>query len=48
MLTPVQTNKFKKDIKLAEKQGRPIKKLKAVMAWLVNEEDLDPKFKDHK
>ncbi len=48
MLIPVRTTQFKRDVKLAEKRDRDMSKLKKVMEKLANEEDLDPKYRDHK
>lgn len=48
MLLPSRTTQFKRDVKLAEKRGRNMTKLKAVMTKLVEEEPLDHKFKEHK
>ena len=41
------TNKFKKDLKLAKKQGKDLDKLFEVIDILANGEKLDTKFKDH-
>lgn len=41
------TNQFKKDIKLAKKQGRDIEKLFGVIGILANGETLDEKYRDH-
>lgn len=41
------TNQFKKDLKLAKKQGKNIEKLYSVVDNLANGEPLDPKFRDH-
>lgn len=41
------TNQFKKDLKLAKKQGRDLDKLFEVIDILANGEKLDTKFKDH-
>lgn len=41
------TNQFKKDLKLAKKQGKDLDKLFEVINILANEEKLDTKFKDH-
>ena len=41
------TNQFKKDIKLAKKQGKDIDKLFSVIGTLANGEALDMKFRDH-
>ena len=42
------SNQFKKDIKLAKKQNRDLKKLENVINALQSKEKLDRKFKDHK
>lgn len=41
------TNQFKKDIKLAKKQGKSIEKLFEVVDILANGEALAPKYRDH-
>lgn len=41
------TNQFKKDLKLAKKQGKDLDKLFEIINILANEEKLDTKFKDH-
>lgn len=41
------TNQFKKDLKLAKKQGKNIEKLLAVVERLANGEPLDEKYRDH-
>ncbi len=41
------TNQFKKDLKLAKKQGKDLDKLFEVISILANGEKLDTKFKDH-
>ena len=41
------TNKFKKDYKIIEKQGKNIKKLLEVIEILADGEQLDSKYKDH-
>ena len=48
MLTPIRTTQFKLDVKLAEKRGKPMSKLKDVMVKLANEVPLDLKHRDHK
>ena len=48
MLIPSRTAQFKRDVRLAEKRGRDMAKLKIIMTKLAKEESLDPKFKDHK
>lgn len=47
MLTPVWATRFRRDVKLAEKRGRPIAKLKAVLALLIEEKPIPPVYKDH-
>ena len=41
------SGQFKKDIKLAKKQGKDIDKLFAVVEQLANRIPLEPKYKDH-
>ena len=41
------TNQFKKDLKLAKKQGRNFEKLLAVVERLANGEVLEEKYRDH-
>ena len=41
------TNQFKKDLKLARKQGKSEDRLWKVVEMLANDEELDPKYKDH-
>jgi mRNA interferase YafQ len=48
MLFANRSTQFKRDLKLAEKRGRDVSKIKTIMAKLANEEPLDSKFKDHK
>lgn len=48
MLKPIYTNQFKRDLKLAKRRGKSIKKLKIIMVKITNEEPLDPKYKEHK
>ena len=40
-------SKFKKDLKLAQKRGNNIERLKQVIETLSCQEALDPVFKDH-
>ena len=48
MMCSIQfTNQFKKDLKLAQKQGKDLDKLFEVINILANGEKLDTKFKDH-
>lgn len=39
--------RFKKDFKRIEKRGSDVKKLRAVIQKLVNEEELEARYKDH-
>lgn len=41
------TNQFKKDLKLAKKQGRDIDRLYAVIEKLADDEPLEQKYRDH-
>ena len=47
VLQPIYTNSFAKDIKLAQKRGKNIEKLKKIVELLVNKEPIPPKFRDH-
>ncbi|WP_317854577.1 type II toxin-antitoxin system YafQ family toxin [Chakrabartyella piscis] len=41
------TSQFKKDLKLAKKQNKPIEELFVVIEQLANQETLEPKYHDH-
>ena len=41
------TGQFKKDFKLAKKQGKDIEKLLSVVEKLANGEELEPTYRDH-
>lgn len=41
------TNQFKKDIKLAKKQGKSLSKMYDVIEKLANGESLEEKYRDH-
>ncbi len=41
------TTKFKKDLKLVQKQGKNLDKLFSVVELLSNDEKLDVKYRDH-
>lgn len=41
------TSQFKKDVKLAKKQGKDMDKLFNIIEKLANGESLEPKYKDH-
>ncbi len=44
---PTFTNQFQKDIKLAEKRGKDLKKIKAIMFDIICENPLPAKNSDH-
>ena len=43
----VPSNQFKKDLKLAQKRGYDLDKIKKVIATLANGETLEAKYRDH-
>lgn len=47
MLTPHDTNAYKRDIKIIKKRGWKIDKLKNAMNLLIKEQTLPAKLKDH-
>lgn len=47
MLTVKYSNLFKKDLKLMQKRGLDINKLKEVIKLLANNEPLPDKYRDH-
>jgi addiction module toxin component, YafQ family/addiction module toxin, RelE/StbE family len=47
MLSIRYIRQFKKDYKRMEQRGRDIKKLRAVIEKLVNEVELEARYKDH-
>lgn len=47
MLTPVHTKRFEKDVKLAQKRGKNLQKLKNIMTCLVAQDPLPPNLRDH-
>jgi len=48
MLSFYYTKQFGKDLKRMLNRGKPKKKLKEILKKLINEEQLDARFKDHK
>jgi mRNA interferase YafQ len=48
MVAPSYTKQFGKDLKKMLNRGKPKKKVKEVLKKLINEEQLDARFKDHK
>ncbi len=47
MLTPVRSSQFKRDIRRAERRGRDLTKLRAMLAWLIRQEPLPARHLDH-
>lgn len=43
----VPSNQFRKDLKIAQKRGYNLDKLKKVITALANGEPLEPKYRDH-
>ena len=48
MLLPSFTKQFDRDLKKMLKRGQQQDKIKLIISMLINEERLDPKYKDHK
>jgi mRNA interferase YafQ len=48
MLTPVYTKKFEKDLARAKKRGNDLGKIKEVLRALINQENLNPRYRNHK
>lgn len=48
MLKPSYTKQFDKDLKRMLKRGKKENKLKIIIRRLINEEILEPKYRDHK
>ena len=47
MLTPVRSTQFKRDVKRAEKQGKDLTKLRALLTSLIRQEPLSARHLDH-
>jgi len=47
LLTPVRSGRFKKDVKRAEKRGKDMAKLSAVLSLLIDMKPLPPAYRDH-
>ena len=47
MRTPNYTRQFERDLRLAQRRGKDIDKLKQVVAALINEESLTERYYDH-
>lgn len=48
MRAPIYTKQFSKDVKLAQRRGKNMAKLKLIARSLVADEQLDPIHRDHK
>lgn len=47
MLTPVRSSHFKRDVKKAEKRGKDMAKLRALLLFLIEERPLPATYRDH-
>ncbi|MCX6590810.1 MAG: type II toxin-antitoxin system YafQ family toxin [Acidobacteria bacterium] len=47
MLTPVRGAQFKRDVKLAQRRGKDMVKLKSLILMLLAGDPLPPRYKDH-
>ena len=47
MLEIVQSSRFKRDIKKARKQGKPLEELQSIIKMLVQQKPLPKKHQDH-
>jgi mRNA interferase YafQ len=47
MLNPTFTKPFRKELKLAEKRGKDVRKLREVTTMLINEQPLLPRHENH-
>lgn len=47
MLTPVWSGRFKRDVRRAQRRGKEMDKLKAVLSLLVEEKPLPASYRDH-
>ena len=48
MLRPTYTRQFEKDVKRMLKRGKKPSKIKKVIVPLINEEQLDPRYRNHR
>jgi len=48
MLKPSYTKQFDRDLKRVLKRGKDKEKIKHIISRLINEERLEPKYRDHK
>ena len=47
MLTPVRSSQFKRDVRRARARGKDLRKLRAVLAALIEQESLAEQYRDH-
>ncbi len=47
MLTPVRSTQFKRDVKRAERQGKDLTELRALLTSLIRQEPLSARHLDH-
>ena len=47
MLSPIFESRFKKDVKRLQKRGKDMEKLKSVIDKLLENQKLEPRYKDH-
>lgn len=47
MLTPRQSGQFKRDVRKAEKRGKEMRKLRTLLALLIEEKPLAAHYQDH-
>ena len=47
MLTPVRSGAFKRDVKRAERRGKDLTKLRALLVLLIEQQPLPARYSDH-
>ena len=47
MREPVRSTAFKKDVKRADKRGKHMAKLRAIVLMLLDDQPLEPRHRDH-
>ena len=47
MLNPVRSSQFKRDVRRATARGKDLDKLRALLASLIEQESLSPRYLDH-
>lgn len=47
MRNPIRSSQFKRDVKLAEKRGKDMQKLRALVLLLIEGKPLPAEYKDH-